>query len=64
MCVVNMGHTLDGTAGYLRATEVIDADHSAVQAQACRLAVDGDPTQTARRCYEWVRDQIQHSGDC
>jgi len=64
MRIVNTEHTPDRMSDYLRATEVIDADHPAVQAQARRLAVDGDSMQTARCCFEWVRDQIRHSGDC
>ncbi len=50
--------------GYLSASEFIDCDHPEVVAQAKRLAhghtVDVD---IARNCFEFVRDQIRHTGD-
>jgi hypothetical protein len=48
----------------LRATDVIDAGHPDIQRRARELADDTDKLQTARRCFEWVRDEIRHSGDC
>lgn len=49
---------------YLRSTEVIDYDNPDVLAKAKELAkgVD-DILLIAKRCFEWVRDQIQHSMD-
>jgi transglutaminase-like putative cysteine protease len=49
---------------YLRATSIIDWNHSAVHALALELA-DGldSPAAIARQCFEWVRDQIYHSVD-
>lgn len=54
----------DPLAPYLESCDVIDVHHPAVQALAQSLtAPDGDRVQTARSCFEWVRDQIRHSGD-
>jgi transglutaminase-like putative cysteine protease len=49
---------------YLRSTQIIDWQHSAVLAQAQQLAA-GQPTQIAiaKACFEWVRDCIHHSVD-
>ena len=49
---------------YLQYTEIIDYDHPAVVAEAKRLA-EGlhDDTAIAKRCFEYVRDEIRHSGD-
>ena len=49
---------------YLRPTEVMDCDHPEVRHLARALA-DGvsDPTAIAKRSFEWVRDEIRHSGD-
>jgi transglutaminase-like putative cysteine protease len=49
---------------FLRATEVIDWNDPHVLAKARDLSVGaGDSAEIARRCFEWVRDQIQHSSD-
>jgi len=49
---------------YLRSTEVIDYDNPNVLAKAKELAKDTDDILLiAKRCFEWVRDQIQHSMD-
>jgi transglutaminase-like putative cysteine protease len=49
---------------YLEATPIIDWDHPEVLARARALAEgQNDPLQVARRCFEWVRDEIRHSGD-
>jgi transglutaminase-like putative cysteine protease len=49
---------------YLEATDVIDWRHSEVQALAKTLAQDAsDPQEVAKRCFEWVRDEIKHSAD-
>lgn len=47
---------------YLEASDVIDFHHPDVAALARTLAAD-TPEATARRCFEWVRDRIQHSID-
>jgi transglutaminase-like putative cysteine protease len=49
---------------YLKSTDVIDWDHPNVLAKANVLS-DGicDATMIARRCFEWVRDEIRHSRD-
>ena len=49
---------------FLRSTEVIDWRHPAVVAQAQILRGDLTAAVTiARVCFEWVRDEIKHSGD-
>src|SRR5689334_447498 len=54
-------HTIDQ---YLRATPIIDWTHPDVHALAQDLAAEHDsPTDIARQCFEWVRDQIAHSVD-
>jgi transglutaminase-like putative cysteine protease len=47
---------------YLQATSVIDWEHPEVAALARALA-EADAVTTAKRCFEWVRDEVQHSGD-
>jgi transglutaminase-like putative cysteine protease len=49
---------------YLRPSDVIDSDHPRVceRARALASAID-DPLVTARRMFEWVRDEIRHSYD-
>jgi transglutaminase-like putative cysteine protease len=55
---------LQNAGDYLTATEVIDWRHPAIQALAVELAdgTDGEQ-QIAQRCFEWVRDEIQHCID-
>ena len=49
---------------YLRSTEIIDYDNSDVLAKAKDLAEETDDALViAKRCFEWVRDQIEHSVD-
>jgi len=49
---------------FLRTTAVIDWDHPSVFARAKALADGlGDSTAIAKRCFEWVRDAIQHTTD-
>jgi transglutaminase-like putative cysteine protease len=49
---------------YLRSTEVIDYDNPDVLAKAKDLAKGlDDPLAITKRCFEWARDQIQHSMD-
>jgi hypothetical protein len=49
---------------YLASSPIIDRDHPAVLAKAKELSagLDGDES-VARRCFEFVRDEILHSGD-
>lgn len=47
---------------YLRPTAVIDWQQPQVLAQA-RLLVGAKPLDTARHCFEWVRDRVLHSSD-
>ena len=49
---------------YLQSTEIIDHDSPAVQSLAKELAAGSlENRDVARRCFEWVRDEIKHSGD-
>jgi len=48
---------------YLAATEYLDWRHPAVLAKAGALGVASSPNETARRCFEFVRDEIKHSWD-
>lgn len=49
---------------FLKDTEIIDWTHPAVLAKAKQLTSGTTSTQqTAQRCFEWVRDEIQHSID-
>jgi transglutaminase-like putative cysteine protease len=55
---------LSNKADFLASTEIVDWHHRDVNRLAMDLA-DGrsDPLAIARQCFEWVRDEIQHSGD-
>jgi transglutaminase-like putative cysteine protease len=49
---------------YLAPSEWIDSTHPQVQAQAAALAQGSTGSEdTARRCFEFVRDEIRHSWD-
>lgn len=49
---------------FLDSTDVVDWFHQDVRAQAWLLAAgQGDPLEIARRCFEWVRDEVEHSVD-
>ena len=49
---------------FLRSTDAIDWMHPDVSACALRLRGDStDPLAIARRCFEWVRDEIRHTAD-
>lgn len=49
---------------YLAATAIIDAHHPLVSSRAKALAKGvADKVELARRCYEFVRDEIPHSFD-
>ena len=49
---------------FLRATEIIDWRNPTVFAKSRELASGAaSEAEIARRCFEWVRDEIQHSSD-
>ena len=49
---------------YLEATEIIDYHDKNIQALAKKLSKGmGNDTAIAKHCFEWVRDEIHHSGD-
>jgi len=53
-----------GVEKFLRQTPVIDWKHTDVLSTAKLIAKGTTNTQeTAKRCFEWVRDKIQHSVD-
>jgi transglutaminase-like putative cysteine protease len=49
---------------FLRSTEIVDWSHPAVLTKSRKLSSGtGEPLAIACRCFEWVRDEIQHSSD-
>ena len=49
---------------YLKATEIVDYNSKEVYSLAMQLSKDcKTDTQIAKNCFEYVRDNIQHSGD-
>lgn len=49
---------------FLKATELIDWSNPEVLSKAKELSKNiTDIKEVARRCFEWVRDHIQHSSD-
>lgn len=48
---------------FLHCTEIIDWEHPAIVRQANALGGLGDVTEIAKACFEWVRDEVQHSCD-
>jgi transglutaminase-like putative cysteine protease len=49
---------------FLVSTPIIDFHHPAVLNLARTLAAGADdPTEIARRCFVWVRDEVRHSVD-
>jgi len=49
---------------YLEATDIIDYHDKNIQALAKKLSLGtSDDEAIAKKCYEWVRDNIHHSGD-
>lgn len=51
-------------APFLKSCDIIDWKHPDVLALALALAADErDPVLVARRCFQWVRDEIKHSRD-
>ena len=50
---------------YLEATEIVNYNKKEVYALAMSLSKDCQTdTQIAKKCFEYVRDNINHSGDC
>jgi transglutaminase-like putative cysteine protease len=47
---------------FLMESATVDYAHADIRKLAAALSSD-DPTATARRCFEWVRDHIEHSMD-
>jgi transglutaminase-like putative cysteine protease len=55
---------MEPPATYLRTTEVLDWHDREVLNLARTLAERaGEPVEIARRCFEWVRDEVRHSHD-
>ena len=51
-------------AQYLQVCQVIDWQTPAIKSKAAALAVGAaDQLEIARRCFEFVRDEIEHSND-
>lgn len=49
---------------FLAATKIIDWEHQDILSLARSLADGGDSVEVvAKRCFEWVRDEIKHSRD-
>ena len=49
---------------YLQATDIIDYNNSAIQILAKQLSTNcKDDAQIAKNCFQYVRDEIHHSGD-
>lgn len=49
---------------FLRSTVVVDWKHPAVLAKSRELGSEAtSQLEITRRCFEWVRDEIQHSND-
>jgi transglutaminase-like putative cysteine protease len=49
---------------YLAATEIIDWDHASIRDLAALLEKESrSDRDTAKKCFEWVRDNIRHSCD-
>lgn len=59
-------HTHDAvqSAAFLASTEVVDWYHADVRTLAwCLAGGERDAVEVARRCFEWVRDEVRHSVD-
>jgi len=56
--------TTNNPQDYLAANAVVDSDHPTVVAKAKALALDlHNDLKIAQKCFEYVRDEIDHSGD-
>lgn len=54
----------DVSAEFLASSDVVDWYHADVRTLAWFLAGgESNPVEIARRCFEWVRDEIRHSVD-
>jgi transglutaminase-like putative cysteine protease len=54
----------DSLQKYLRPTDIIDWDNAVVLEKSRSLSVaPRGIEETARRCFQWVRDEIKHSHD-
>jgi transglutaminase-like putative cysteine protease len=52
------------SAAFLASTDVVNWYHADVRTLAWYLAGgENNPIEVARRCFEWVRDEIRHSVD-
>lgn len=49
-------------SSFLAAGDVVDCGHASIARLASELRADS-PVTTAKNCFEWVRDNIQHSID-
>lgn len=62
-----MGGRVDNpacSAPYLASTDVVDWYHADVRTLAwCLAGGERDAVEVARRCFEWVRDEVRHSVD-
>jgi transglutaminase-like putative cysteine protease len=59
-----MVEDLTNRADYLVSSDVVDWHHPEIRALASSLAAgEQEPANVARRCFEWVRDEIQHCMD-
>lgn len=55
---------LTDSSEYLASTDIVDWHHTAVRSLALALANgESTPEAIARRCFVWVRDEIQHCID-
>ena len=48
---------------FLLSDDIINWQHPTILQQARQLVSDKEPRLTAQRCFEFVRDEIKHSGD-
>lgn len=57
-------HSVVQSAAYLASTDVVDWYHADVRTLAwCLAGGERDVVEVARRCFEWVRDEVRHSVD-
>jgi transglutaminase-like putative cysteine protease len=57
-------HNPEVGAEFLASTDVVDWFHADVRTLAwCLAGGESDPVEIARRCFEWVRDEVRHSVD-
>uniref|UniRef100_UPI0025F7617B transglutaminase-like domain-containing protein n=1 Tax=Sulfuricurvum sp. TaxID=2025608 RepID=UPI0025F7617B len=48
---------------FLASSDIIDFTHPVVAKKACELAEGCNSDTEIKRCFEFVRDQIRHTGD-